>query len=75
MIGTELRLQFAVPELKKTFSVTAEVVHMHTFQAMDEKMKKRVARHGIGLRFINLKKEDEELILKYVRGKDLSVNK
>lgn len=74
-IGSKLRLQFGIAELGKTFSVDAEVVHMHTFQALDENLKKKVARHGIGLRFLNLTPEDEETIQKYITGKDLSVNR
>jgi c-di-GMP-binding flagellar brake protein YcgR len=74
-IGTKLRIQFTIGELKKTFAVDAEVVHMHTFQAFDEQLKKKVARHGVGLRFLNLSPEDEEIIQKYITGKDLSVNK
>ncbi len=74
-IGSKLRLQFSIPELQRTFLVDAEVVHMHTFQVLDENLRRKVARHGIGLRFMDLKPEDEDLIQKYVTGKDLSVDR
>lgn len=72
-IGSKLRLQFAIHELQKTFKVDAEVVHMHTFQVLDESLRKKVAKHGIGLRFLNLGPEDEAMIQKYITGKDLNV--
>lgn len=74
-IGAKLRLQFSIPDLKKTVTVDAEVIHQHTFQTLDENLRKKVAKHGVGLRFLNLNPEDQELILKYVTGRELSVRK
>jgi uncharacterized protein (TIGR02266 family) len=74
-IGAKLRLQFEVPGMKKPVTVDAEVVHQHTFQTLDENVRKKVAKHGIGLRFLNLTKEDEALIEQHITGKDLSVGR
>ncbi|MFH1262075.1 MAG: PilZ domain-containing protein [Pseudomonadota bacterium] len=73
-IGAKLRLQFQVPGIKKPIVVDAEVMHQHTFQLIDPSLRKKVARHGIGLRFLNLDPKDAELIQKHVTGKDLSVD-
>lgn len=72
-VGSKLTLTFEIPGLGKSFSADAEVVHQHSFESMDENFT-NTARHGVGLRFINLRGEDEKLIQKFITGKDLRVS-
>jgi len=72
-IGTKLKLSFEVPELGRSIQAEAEVVHHHRFSDIDGQMKS-VRRFGIGLKFVNLERKDEELIHEYVSGKELSVH-
>jgi c-di-GMP-binding flagellar brake protein YcgR len=71
-IGSTLKLSFDVPSLNRSVEVDAEVLHHHRFDDMDGDMHK-FKKSGIGLKFTNLKTEDEKLISQFVRGKDLHV--
>ncbi len=71
-IGSKVKVSFEVPELNKTITADAEVVHHHRFAEMDPKFNEK-ERFGIGLRFLNLGKENENLIQAYVAGKNLRV--
>lgn len=73
-IGNRLKLSFEIPGVNQSVTVDAEVIYHHRFETMDEKFKKRVAKHGIGLKFLNLSKEDESVIHQYVTGKAVSVH-
>jgi uncharacterized protein (TIGR02266 family) len=71
-IGSKLNLSFDIPGIQHAFRAKAEVVHHHTFDSYDERMRKST-KTGIGLRFLDLTPADEELIQKYVSGKDVRV--
>ncbi len=71
-VGATLNLEFQVPDPKTEIQVSAEVVHHHVFDALDDQMRK-VQRAGIGLKFLNLNPEDQQLISRFVTGKDLHV--
>ncbi|MFH1017492.1 MAG: PilZ domain-containing protein [Pseudomonadota bacterium] len=71
-VGSKLTLEFNVPLPKKLIKVSAEVVHHHVFDSLDDQMQK-VKRGGIGLKFLDLNPEDQKLISQFITGKDLHV--
>ena len=72
-IGSQLQLKFDIPQAKKTLTAQAEVVHHHKFEEMDQDLEK-TARTGIGLKFLKLSKNDENVISQFVTGKGLRVS-
>ena len=69
-IGKQVTIEFYVKELKKKFKVNAVVVHHHKFESFEDEATLK-AQQGMGLKFIDLSKEDEKVIDDFILGKEL----
>lgn len=73
-IGAKVKLRFTISPIERSFSVQAQVIHHHHYKSMNEKLSKTEAHHGIGLEFLDLSAQDQELIESYITGRALHVS-
>lgn len=69
--GEVIALSFSIPQTSQTVKVEGEITHIRPFTTLDENSGQNVERFGVGIKFINLTPQNEQLIATFISGKDV----
>lgn len=62
-VGTKITLEISLPEKKEPITVTGTVAHSVSFE---EHQRLNTTHYGMGIKFDNFTKKDEENFFKYI---------
>ncbi len=69
-VGSKVNLTFFIKELDREFKIRAEVVHHHKYDNFTDEGTMEVS-YGMGLRFVEISRDDQNIIDKFIIGKEL----
>lgn len=70
-VGEEVELSFYIKEIDKKINVKAVVVHSHSYETFEDETTLKT-HHGMGLKFVDISKEDQEVLDKFIIGKEMN---
>lgn len=74
-VGEILELRFQIPGFPGRIEASAEILYHHKFEERDPISGKTQIINGMGLKFVNLSSENQQLIAEFVEGKHVHVRK